>query len=262
MSQKIFILFLDIIMFFHCIMYSTNPDDGKKNPDRFGYKNWTPFVHNNTEVYFIERLNPLHVLAVNSFQRPIDIDYGYFQFERKNAVIKRVSLTKRQETFWSRWGELRGGSASRLINSNEYLTFFHTTTLLPKSQRTTYFIGALTFSSSAPFVIKRISAVPLMHPSFYTGEWMRQRFDYCYYSQAFVFSYYDAKRQSTMYSNDYPFALQNSNNCGPGHALKDVNISLSYGYQDKESFIAEISLCELIDSMVHVKIEQHELFSS
>lgn len=107
--------------------------------------------------------------------------------------MERISLTKRQETFWSRWGELRGGSASRPINSNEYLTFFHTTTLLPKSQRTSYFMGALTFSRNSPFIIKRISAVPIMHPSFYVGDWMRQRFDYCYYSQAFVFSYYDEK---------------------------------------------------------------------
>ena len=165
--------------------------------------------------------------------------------------MERISLTKRQETFWSRWGELRGGSASRPINSNEYLTFFHTTTLLPKSQRTSYFMGALTFSRNSPFIIKRISAVPIMHPSFYVGDWMRQRFDYCYYSQAFVFSYYDEKSHSTVYSNDYPFALPTNTKCGT--VSKAVNITLSYGYQDKESFVAEISLCELLNSMVTVK---------
>ena len=103
----------------------------------------------------------------------------------------------------SRIGGNPRGTPAFLINDEENLTIFHTCHLLNGSQRETYFIGAMTFSSRPPFRAIRISSAPIVHRSLYEGPWMAQRFDYVNYPMGFLFAYNNSLGQRGL-SNEWP----------------------------------------------------------
>lgn len=115
------------------------------------------------------------------------------------------------------WGTIRGGTPATLVNG-EYLTFFHSSLRMKsKASGTTkphYFMGAYTFSSQPPFAITRISALPI------TAKGMYTRTDYA----ALVI---------------FP--------CG--YFVQGENVYVSYGRNDREVWVAEISLQKLLSSL-------------
>ena len=136
----------------------------------FGYKNWSPFVHNGS-VLFVQRLNPLQITTISAAERAAHSYHDYVSMDL-------VSQSPPVRDFW-RLGQLRGGTPFVRISADEYLTIFHTMCYLPHNSRGTYFFGAMTISAGGPpFRTLRVSAAPIVHEALYQGAWMRQRFDY------------------------------------------------------------------------------------
>jgi hypothetical protein len=140
------------------------------NPDRdhqAQHKNWSPFYHKN-ETYLIQRVNPLHVVRVQ--YNPID--------QTANAVT--VSIANLVPLHYD-YGEVRGGT-NAIHFGDKYLAFFHSNKVLPFNGYKTYFIGAYTFTSEAPFTLLAATSVPLLFDErMYTGAWdplRNRRIDY------------------------------------------------------------------------------------
>lgn len=207
----------------------------------FGYKNWSPFIYNNS-VHFVQHLNPLQITTFSDEERRRRRDNEFLYMDL-------VSFQPHVADWW-KLGELRGGTPAHLINDLEYLTFFHSLIHLPDQARGTYFMGAITFSAQAPFHLLRISAAPFVEETLYQGPWMRQRFDYVYYPMAFLFAIRDA-RNETVYSNSYPAHIRDRN-CSSSPEARGVTILLSFGRQDEDTALADIPLCDLDSSLVDV----------
>ena len=70
------------------------------------------------------------------------------------------------------YGELRGGTPAVLINNSFYFSFFHSSNEPKESGDDvlkTYVMGAYVFCKKPPFKILKISALPIVHNSMYTG---------------------------------------------------------------------------------------------
>lgn len=211
---------------------------------RFGYKNWSPFLYNNS-VHFIQCLNPLHITTLSDEERSRRNPKDY-------VMMDQVSFSPHVVDWW-KLGELRGGSPAHLINDREYLTFFHSLIHLPDQGRGTYWMGALTFSAHPPFRLLRISSAPLVDDELYQGPWMRQRFDYVYYPVAFLFVHRDTAKggNESVYSNSYPSHIEDKN-CSSGLDAQGVQLLMSFGRQDDNTFLTDINLCDLDASLVDV----------
>ena len=210
----------------------------------FGYKNWSPFLYNNT-VMFVQRLNPLHVVTI------APSDYAS-RGKHEWCMMDTVSLSPAVDDFW-KLGTLRGGTPCMLVSPDEYLTFFHTMIHLPDNSRGTYFFGAMTFSSHPPFRTLRISSAPIVDDALYKGAWMRHKFDYVYYPMGFLFALREAAGGSnrTTLSNSYPEGV--GHDCSsPSSPAQLVFLLLSFGVQDKETHLADINLCDLLGTLVRV----------
>ncbi|MBJ7448977.1 MAG: hypothetical protein JHC93_01300 [Parachlamydiales bacterium] len=71
------------------------------------------------------------------------------------------------------WGVLRGGTPALQVDG-EYLSFFHSSLVIPTEQSQGkkiqhYFMGAYTFASKPPFHITKISPQPIVGEKFYNG---------------------------------------------------------------------------------------------
>lgn len=123
-------------------------------------KNWVPFLYNDT-IYFIQRINPMHVLRVDSSVDPTD-------WANSDLRMKIVSAADIVTIPWN-YGEIRGGTNAILID-DFYLAFFHSRHYLPyNGNRITYFMGAYTFSCRPPFTLLSISPQPIIHETLYSG---------------------------------------------------------------------------------------------
>lgn len=209
---------------------------------KYGYKNWSPFIYNHSSM-FIQRLNPLHVTTIADNQNLTAASWGWI-------YMKTVSIGGPVKTFWQH-GELRGGSPAYLINPREYLTFFHTVTILPHQTRQSYFMGAMTFSAHPPFRALRISAGPIVDSSLYHGEWMKQRFDYVYYPMSYIFALRDASSNHSTRSNSYPKGID-SDCSNPLSQAHQVFLIMSFGWQDRATYLADINLCALCNLLVRI----------
>ena len=126
-----------------------------ENPNRCE-KNWVPFDYQGN-------LLLARSIAPHWIVQPI----------LESGVGETVAKTGKSIKW--HWGDLRGGTPALLINEDEYLAFFHSSTYLPSlhSKGKTvqhYFMGAYTFSSKAPFEITRMSPEPIIGKNFYVGR--------------------------------------------------------------------------------------------
>ena len=64
-----------------------------------------------------------------------------------------------------KWGKIRGGTPALLLDSGEYITFFHSS--FREKSLLWYVIGALTFEGKPPFAIKSISQWPILFKDMY-----------------------------------------------------------------------------------------------
>lgn len=181
-------------------------------------KNWTPFVHkvNDTDVvYLVTQVNPLVVV------RPTLRD------GELHAEI--VSTDALAEVDWP-YGLIRGGTNAVLLhNRGEYLSFMHSKGILPGGSMNTYFVGAYTFSATAPFRLLGISALPMMPGEFYTGAWSpmkNARIDYCF----------------------FPTSIY----------LEGGDIVMTAGFQDSNGFVMRLALKSVLDTLVPVSPVDHQ----
>jgi hypothetical protein len=200
-----------------------------------GHKNWSPFVYNNTP-HFIVHINPLHVVHCSETHEADGV-----------LVMTDTSVAPFANISWNS-GHLRGGTPAHMINQDEYLAIFHSTKVI-ELNRITFFMGAYTFSSQPPFRLIRVSSAPIIHPKFYNGAWFRRKYDYIVYPMGYVF-------QNVTENGIFKIANELSEliSLGSSHTKcpEHVNILLSFGYQDMESWISKIKLCELLDSMTYI----------
>jgi len=127
------------------------------NTHKDSHKNWSPFLFRGHPL-LIQSINPL--VVVNETD--------------ESLVAEVVSISKLTRMKWP-FGSLRGGTNCILVNDSYYLSFFHSKAHIDNSYMSTYVMGAYTFSKTIPFQLQSISAYPIMHPRFYTGEWSFQK---------------------------------------------------------------------------------------
>lgn len=122
------------------------------------------------------------------------------------------------------WGELRGGTPA-LLDSTEYLAFFHSS----KKMKTThshgkdilhYFMGAYTFQAQPPFALTRISPQPIVGKKFYQGG----EYQYYWKPVKVVFPC------GLVIDNDY--------------------LWVSYGRDDHEMWVAQLDKKKLYESLM------------
>lgn len=120
------------------------------------------------------------------------------------------------------WGQLRGGTPA-IQWGGEYLAFFHSSkkasTMASEGKMVShYFAGAYTFSTSPPFKVTKISSVPIIGEEFYTPGEIKKRV---------VFP--------------------------GGFVVRDKNILMAFGKNDREIWIAVLDQEKLKRSLVSVE---------
>jgi len=123
------------------------------------------------------------------------------------------------------WGVIRGGTPAVLIETGEYLAFFHSVKKMATANSNGvlmnhYFIGAYTFASQPPFTLLRKSPEPIVGPGFYSGIAYKP---YWSFTQC-VFP--------------------------AGQVLDGDSIWISYGRQDHEIWVAKLDKKKLLDSLI------------
>jgi hypothetical protein len=183
------------------------------------HKNWSPFLqHGTKDVLLVQSINPLFIV------KPV------FRPEINSLRAEVVSTGEEIKLFWP-YGTLRGGTnAIYLEQQGVYLSFFHSKGNIPGNYMYTYFIGAYTFSGSAPHRLVSISPAPIMPEMFYTGPWSpmkNAKIDYCLFPTAI-------------------FLQEGSNSSGMGVGEE---IFMSLGFQDHSGYTAMVNLQTLLDSL-------------
>jgi predicted GH43/DUF377 family glycosyl hydrolase len=117
-------------------------------------KNWTPFDYRG-ELYLAYSQSPHKIF------RPL---WG-------RGACETVASTP-TEVEWD-WGTIRGGTQA-LMEGEEYLSFFHSSTYMISAHSEGkciqhYFMGAYTFEKDPPFRITKVSPEPIVGPRFYHG---------------------------------------------------------------------------------------------
>lgn len=125
-----------------------------------------------------------------------------------------------QNSKW-KWGEMRGGTPALLVD-NDYLAFFHSAQVMTSEASKGapllhYFMGAYTFSSDPPFDIKMISPEPIIGKEFYTDV---------PYPRRVIFP--------------------------TGFVVKEDEIIIAYGKNDREMWIARINKTRLYQHLVPI----------
>lgn len=171
-------------------------------------KNWVPFEY-ASNLFMAYSLTPHRIL------QPL---LGTGQCE--TAFLSQGAVE------WE-WGDLRGGTPAQLIDSYQYLAFFHSSKMMStihsaEKNSLHYFMGAYTFSSSPPFNITRTSPEPIVGPGFYNGNAYEP-----YWKPVQVI---------------FP--------CG--YIFDDQSIWVAYGRQDHEIWIVKLNKTGLLHSLVYV----------
>ncbi|HSX38070.1 MAG TPA: hypothetical protein VLE95_04485 [Chlamydiales bacterium] len=169
-------------------------------------KNWVPFEYE-------ERLHLAYSIVPHKILRPLP---GLGSCETISCTLPSIK--------WE-WGVLRGGTPA-LIESDEYLAFFHCS----KSMSTKhshgrniphYCMGAYTFSAHPPFQITRISPQPIVGQGFYSPPF-----------------YHTWKPLRVVF---------------PGGFIKDQQfIWVFYGRQDHEMWVMKLGKQAMLENLVSV----------
>ena len=186
-------------------------------------KNWTPFLYNDSDIYFVYSVYPLSVIKLKN-------DYDIVSPAGEITELETVSIERCDgiEQPWE-YGHLRGGSSAKLVNG-EYMAFFHSKSsplgtgngwALPS-----YWMGVFTFSSSPPFRMTKISRFPIIKNEWYDGAWFNKANGYIIYPAGFVI-------EKDEYANV-------------------TYVLLSFSLQDKEGYVARINYDSLIESLMPV----------
>lgn len=108
-------------------------------------KNWTPFLHKGL-LHYVYSEAPRIVLNPNG----------------------QLSVPSQSAT-WE-YGHVRGGTPA-VPYDGEFITFFHSSMIFDNQNtrwgQRCYFMGALTFNTSQPFSLKRMTSIPLMKGASY-----------------------------------------------------------------------------------------------
>ena len=212
-------------------------------------KNWSPFVVNNSQLLFIQSIDPHRIV------HEIKVSYQYFKelfckgTSKMSCIVFVRQTAHKQHVFgetlylsngpagnlsrvWQ-YGELRGGTPALLVHTADsdqpqYLAFFHSSNMPPRtgSVLQTYAMGAYTFCAKPPYRILKMSSKPIVHKSMYSGNWTNLPLSY-YHIDYVVF---------------------------PMSFILDGNtIYLTYGKQDSEGWMIRIDMRKMIDSMVVIE---------
>jgi hypothetical protein len=195
------------------IYHMIHPDIGHHLP----HKNWSPFIYNRTEIFFIQKINPLHVLRFEA-----DLNNQSLGINVDQAPASTVSTADHVETLWQ-YGEIRGGTnAVYLTEHDVYLAFFHSSMMLQHGKKT-YFFGAYTFSAHPPFHLVAMSPFPIVdYDKLYSGHWdpiKPRNIDYVVFPTCFY--------------------LDEGENV----------IHLSFGRQDHEGWLVKLNVSSLMESL-------------
>lgn len=167
-------------------------------------KNWVPFEYEN-KLLLVYSITPHEILYPNLVNG--DCYHLYETFAALNWNL----------------GSLKGGTPAILVDG-EYLSFFHSGKVVQTEASWGYdlwhyFMGAYTFSATAPFTITKFTPVPIVGKGFYTQSW---------YNKRVIF---------------------------PGSfAVSGSNIYLAYGKDDYEMWIATIDKEVLKKALKPVKL--------
>jgi hypothetical protein len=170
-------------------------------------KNWVPFVY--------------HDMLLLSYT----IDPHRVFLPLLGSGKCATASTTEGDFFWP-WGILRGGTPG-MIEGNEYLAFFHSSTEMSSlhsggKEIMHYFIGAYTYEREFPFALTRISPEPIIGKQFYNGLFYKP------YWRPMVIVF-------------------------PGGFISDDQcIWLIYGRQDHECWVVKLDKKGLFDSLVPV----------
>lgn len=127
-----------------------------------------------------------------------------------------------------KWGELRGGTPAMRIDSQRYLSFFHSSIRMSTVHSNGknimhYFMGAYTFSSEPPFALLEMSSEPIIGKNFYNGPEYKP--------------YWKPIRAV------FP--------CG--YIFDDQNIWITYGRDDFEVWVVKLDKAGVLQSLIPVK---------
>lgn len=217
--------------------------DKEKEKDQ---KNWTPFTDSKGELRFVQSIEPFCVVKLDMVIPCCgDEAIGVAKTGRSIAKATVVStgakgLTKKGGSF--PFGELRGGTSALLVPTDypggkSYLAFFHASNEpmeglgLPVRYTDvlkTYVMGAYLFSAKEPYELQAISRHPITHQSMYSGKW--PDLPWAYYHMDYI-----------IFPTNYLFEEETG------------TIFLQYGHQDRETWVAELSLSGLLKSLIPVK---------
>lgn len=180
-------------------------------------KNWMPFVPlasstaSATPFFFIGDIQPHRILGT--------VWKGAHQ---QTFTLHQSSM----DGFAWAHGELRGGTNAVRLNE-QFLTFFHSSNDPSPPAETghflkTYVMGAYVFCAHPPYHIMAISRQPVVHPSMYSGQWTNL-------PKSVHFIDYVVFPTSLFVDGDVVHVL--------------------YGSQDREGWVATMSLKGLLASM-------------
>jgi len=197
-------------------------------------KNWIPFIYKG-KTMIVQSFNPLHVMElVEEGSAPFLGEPGCGLPSRwlpekieSKAYSKTFSMGSLLDLGWE-YGELRGGTPAVLLpGEKHFFAFFHTRHHLPGNMLETYFMGAVTWcanSSSSSFHLYSMSKSPIVNISMYEGSWTPNqrgpsRIDYVVFPLGLILN------------------------------RDNKSVTISFGHQDREGFIAKIDLHSLLQTM-------------
>ena len=197
-------------------------------PNNHDEKNWTPFIYRSQIHFAISHDETFIVIKQSNMQQPNQTEL--------------VTSTPIGHITWN-YGTMRGGTPARLLGKNRYLGFFH-------SMRTNencvnwreYYFGAYLFESDMPFSVTAISKTPIYHPGWYTGPW-EQKWGITYVYFPVDFFYVDTITGEPLHDITVEDC---STEC-----MSRYNITLTFGFQDREGYTANINVLQLFHTLSH-----------
>jgi hypothetical protein len=205
------------------VSYTATVDTSVLFP-RKDQKNWVHFDYNGS-LSFATQIYPKQIVFL-----PQDSCLKGDCIVRPHSMLcDNVNLDPYR--IWT-FGEIRGGTSAVPVNDGErlvYLSFFHSSLLSNESCHScprTYAMGAMLFSAAPPFETLRLSRIPIVHRSMYTGEWHISKISY-------EIMDYIVFPMSFIVQKQYLFLL--------------------YGFQDRDGWGLKINSNALLGSLVALK---------
>jgi predicted GH43/DUF377 family glycosyl hydrolase len=150
---------------------------------------------------------------------------AYNLYGSRVRVVAETAIVGGRMSVWP-FGPMRGGTPPVKLNESTYIGIFHSSsaTLCDRGNgMMTYSMGAYLFSSRPPFAISAISRRPIVGSGegFYNTTWVHRGTNFVVFP-------------------------------GSVHVSDDV-ITVFYGHQDRECWVARLNRTVLLSSMAHVR---------